>query len=59
MRSLTYSSPGPVASAFIRDRSPMQLIAGPIGSGKSAACVIKILTLCVQQRVGPDGLFHL
>lgn len=29
--SLTYNSPGPVASAFIRSRDPKQLILGPIG----------------------------
>ena len=56
MLQINYTSPGPIASAFIRERASMSLLLGPIGSGKSAACVIKILTLCVKQHKGPDGM---
>lgn len=50
-----YSSPGPVASAFIRSTAFMCGIRGPIGSGKSTAAIMKLIRNARSQRRGPDG----
>lgn len=53
---IIYQSPGPIASAFARCETPWQLIVGPFGSGKSIACIMKILRLCATQNFSPDGI---
>ena len=39
---------------FVTKRNDCVAVTG--NSGKSAACVIKILTLCIKQHKGPDGM---
>jgi hypothetical protein len=51
-----YSPDGAQLAAFILDRSPVSLIRGPIGSGKSVASLMKIWSLACEQRPGPDGI---
>lgn len=51
----SYESPGPVASAFLRSKAFLCGIRGPIGSGKTTAAIMKIITNARSQRRGPDG----
>lgn len=39
-----YLPPGPVAQAFINDPTPTDVIMGPLGAGKTTACVFKRIT---------------
>lgn len=48
--AINYSPPGPVAEAFLLDRSPVSVIAGPVGSGKTVASLMKGFTISVQQN---------
>ena len=46
---IDYTSPGPVASAFLQDRSFVSGLMGPVGSGKSSAAVMKLMNFSLQQ----------
>lgn len=46
----TYMPPGPVAQAFLNSNAFVRGLRGPIGSGKSTACVFDILQKCKAQR---------
>ena len=35
-----------------------RLIAGPVGSGKTTACILELLRRACQQDIGPDGFRH-
>lgn len=50
MESIDYIPPGPVAEAYLVDRSPVSLIEGPVGSGKTVATLMKGFTASVQQK---------
>lgn len=59
---LQWRPPGPVAAAFMRDRSKVSLINGPVGSGKTTAALMKALRIASEQtpstghrRQGPRG----
>lgn len=55
-RPIRYA-PDPVIADFQADNdSFVRMIMGPIGSGKSTACVIEILKRVYQQRVNRDGV---
>lgn len=59
MDLLTFTPPGPVAAAFMEDRSPVSAIMGPIGSGKTSAALMRILRHAIEQPVSPrDGERH-
>jgi hypothetical protein len=51
---MDYNAPLTV-SAFILCETPIHLIMGPFGSGKSTGCVMKILRLAQMQTPGADG----
>ena len=53
---LKYDTAGPAASAFIKSRNYFVGLQGPVGSGKSTAAVMKILTMSMAQKPGPDGV---
>jgi len=53
---LTYIPSGPVCRAFLRSNSFVRGIRGPIGSGKSTACVLEILRRAKEQPKGKDGI---
>ena len=45
-----YTPPGPVAQQFLNSKAFVRGLRGPIGSGKSTACVFDILEKCKAQR---------
>jgi len=51
-----YRPAGRVLAHFLADESHVSLIRGPIGSGTSAACCMKIFKLAMAQHPGPDGV---
>lgn len=53
---LNYKAPGPVAASFIKDRSFVSGIRGPVGSGKSVSCCIKGLMISSEQEKDQNGL---
>lgn len=46
----------PICLAFSNDESRVRLIIGPVGSGKSSACVMEILYRAIHQKPSPDGV---
>lgn len=53
--NVTYNVPGPVIGAFFKSNAFVRGIMGPVGSGKSTACVIELLARAMGQKPGPDG----
>jgi hypothetical protein len=53
---MTYRPPGAIAEGFLRDRSPVRWIMGPIGSGKTNVCLFDALTIATQMPVCIDGV---
>lgn len=51
-----YKAGGAVLRDFIKDRSDVSGIRGPVGSGKSVGCVIKLFMLASEQRPQQDGV---
>lgn len=51
-----YRPPGPVAARFMQDRRPRTAIMGPMGSGKTTACLMKLLTFAMTQEPAADGV---
>ena len=51
-----YYPPGVIAAEFLKSDAFVAGIRGPIGSGKSTACVMKLLRGVQQQPPGPDGV---
>ncbi|MFZ1975794.1 MAG: hypothetical protein WAU89_23330 [Candidatus Acidiferrales bacterium] len=56
--AIEYRSPGPVVDAFVRSDAFVAGIRGPIGSGKSTACVMKLLRNLKKQVPGPDNVIR-
>lgn len=54
---ITYQAP-PTLARFMRSNAFGRLAAGPVGSGKTIACVIELLRRSIEQRPGADGLSH-
>lgn len=50
-----YAPPGPVASNFLQSDAFVRGLRGPIGSGKSTACIMDILLRAGEQGKAPDG----
>jgi hypothetical protein len=53
--AINFAAP-PTLSAFLEDDGFVRIVNGPIGSGKSSACVLEILRRAVEQEPGPDGV---
>lgn len=53
---VTYQPPGPVVGSFFKSKAFVRGIMGPIGSGKSTACVMEILARAQEQAPSPDGI---
>lgn len=52
-----YEAP-PTLSAFLDSDAFVRVVEGPIGSGKSSACVLEILRRAKEQAPSPDGVRH-
>lgn len=52
--SLNYRA-SPTCAAFIKDRSARKILAGPVGGGKTSACIIAILENAIGQEPDEDG----
>ncbi len=50
MSSVDYTPSGPVCAAFVEDSSPVSLIEGPVGSGKTVGTLMKGFIKSVQQK---------
>ena len=53
-----YVSPGPTCDALLRSEAFVTGIRGPVGGGKSTACVMKILMIADRQPIQKDGRRH-
>ena len=53
--TIAYEAP-PTLAAFMDSNAFVRVVEGPIGSGKSSACVLEILRRATEQAPGPDGL---
>lgn len=53
MTALVYRAP-PTLARFMRSDAFVRCVVGPVGSGKSSACVMEHLHRAVQQAPGPD-----
>lgn len=55
--SLNFLPPGPVAAAFLDDRSEVSAILGPMGSGKTSTVLMKFVRMAAEQVQSPlDGV---
>lgn len=55
MTTINYSAP-PTCAAFMKSQSFGRLIAGPVGSGKTTACLFELFRRACEQTPAPDGL---
>lgn len=55
--ALNYVAP-PTCASFMKSDAFGRLIAGPVGSGKTTACVIELLRRSALQSKGQDGVRH-
>lgn len=52
---IDYTAP-PTCAAFMKSEAFGRLIAGPVGSGKTTACVVELARRSMAQAAAPDGL---
>ena len=55
MSTITYK-PSPTLRRFMASDAFVRCVVGPVGSGKSSACVVELLRRAAQQAPGPDGV---
>jgi hypothetical protein len=55
MPAITYTAP-PTCARFMKSDSFGRLIAGPVGSGKTTACLFELFRRACEQTAAPDGL---
>lgn len=53
--AVEYNAP-PTLGRFLGSDAFVRCVVGPVGSGKSSACVLEILRRALQQAPGPDGI---
>src|SRR5260370_4969743 len=51
---MEYDAP-PTCAKFMKSEARGRMILGPVGSGKTAACVMELLRRSIQQEPAPDG----
>jgi hypothetical protein len=51
-----YQPDGPVLSFFLEDDAPVTIIQGPIRSGTSVCCAMKLFSMALRQNQGQDGV---
>ncbi len=57
MANVEFIAP-PTCAAFMKSNAFGRIIAGPVGSGKTTACIIELLRRAIEQKPGEDGLSH-
>lgn len=55
MTSINYTAP-PTCGRFMQSDAFGRLIAGPVGSGKTTACMFELLRRACEQAPAPDGI---
>lgn len=55
MASISYTAP-PTCARFMKSESFGRLIAGPVGSGKTTACLFELFRRALEQHPAPDGI---
>jgi hypothetical protein len=55
MPSINYTAP-PTCAAFMKSEAFFRLIAGPVGSGKTTACLFELFRRACEQAPAPDGI---
>lgn len=54
MVTINYTAP-PTCATFMKSESFGRLIAGPVGSGKTTACLFELFRRALEQQPAPDG----
>jgi hypothetical protein len=54
----SWTPPGPVSAAFVASRKPVNVIQGPIGSGKTTTCFFKALRYTAMMPPCRDGVIR-
>lgn len=49
--NLNWRPPGPIAARFRNSKAKIQIINGPVGSGKTTACLMKAVRLACEQMI--------
>lgn len=57
MPNIEYTAP-PTPAAFMKSDAFGRIIAGPVGSGKTTACIFELFRRALEQRPAPDGIRH-
>ena len=55
-RTVNYEPSGQTIKRFFKSDAFVRGVMGPLGSGKSTACVLEILRRAKMQVPGPDGI---
>lgn len=55
MKDIRYDAP-PTCASFMRSNAFTRLIAGPVGSGKTTACIFELFRRAAEQAPAPDGI---
>jgi hypothetical protein len=55
MTSINYTPP-PTLAKFMRSQSFGRIAAGPVGSGKTTACILELFRRACEQIPAEDGL---
>ena len=57
MIDIEFNPPGPVTRALFEDyTNEVQLIRGPVGSGKTTTIMVKLLAMAMRQTPNPEGV---
>ena len=54
MSTIDYTPP-PTCMAFMQSEAFGRVVAGPVGSGKTTACMFELFRRACEQRAAPDG----
>ncbi len=57
MSAFTYT-PAPTLARFMRSQAFIRIVSGPVGSGKTTACIMELLRMAQQQPLSSDGVRH-
>lgn len=55
MTTIRYE-PAPTLACFLSSNAFVRMVVGPVGSGKSSACVMELALRAARQEPGPDGI---